>query len=731
MKKTFLTTVATLLVTLTVASSALTAMTPAFAATDEDNYEGTLKYKVTDRGQSVTISYDVNGETVSYEVPNNANYTAGAMAAIDDLGRTMYTSQDVEAYGSTKERYVGLFYFLWQGEHGDSGVFDLQKIIDKVGVNNAGKLSCGLYGPVGAMHWFAEPLYGYYYANDAWVLRKHAELLTNANIDFLYFDVTNGYTYLQNALKLMGYLHELNEQGFDAPQVVFYTNTEAERVIRELYNSVYKANKYPDTWFCIDGKPVIIGPEDANINGFFTMKQNQWPTEATKSNAWPWMDFQWPQRMFNSGSKDGGAMSVSIAQHSGTIMFSDSSLYGNVSNRGRSFAEKRATPANLQKAYLAWQDDPSLTMQGLNFQAQFDIAIKSKAMYILVTGWNEWVAQRQPSQDGRDVIFVDTSAMEFSRDAEMMRGGYFDNYYIQLAYNVQRVKGAVPIVVQDARNKINIRGSFDQWDNVAVTYSDPSGDVADRNATGFGHTKYTNTSGRNDIVAAKVTSDTENVYFYVKTAAPITAADKNSSWMKLYLNTDGESTGWYGFDYIVNYAPKNANTTTVAKYSGRKNAYQFKEAGEVSYRVEGNEMMVAVPQSMIGCEGYLELCMQFKWADSETSIDEMEDFYCDGDAAPLGRMNFVYQNYIPGVTEVKYPWETDAPTEAPTDPATDAPTDVPDTAPDTNTATEDETDNGSGSLLGGLGCSGTVASACIASVAAALSAAYVLRKRRS
>ena len=109
----------------------------------------------------------------------------------------------------------------------------------------------------------------------------------------------------------------------------------------------------------------------------------------------------------------------------------------------------------------------------------------------------------------------------------------------------------------------------------------------------------------------------------------------------------------------------------------------------------------------------------------------MEDFYCDGDAAPLGRMNFVYQNYIPGVTEVKYPWETDAPTEVPTDPATDAPTDVPDTAPDTNTVTEDETDNGSGSLLGGLGCSGTVASACIASVAAALSAAYVLRKRRS
>ena len=729
MKKTFLTAAATLLATLTVASAWLTAVTPAFAAenVDSDEYAGTLQYKVTERGQSVEISYNVNGETVTYTVPNNANYTSGPMAAIDDLDRTMYTSEseNVGAYGSTGERYVGLFYFLWHGEHGDNGAFDLQKIIDKVGVSRAGSLSCGLYGPVGAMHWFAEPLYGYYYANDEWVLRKHAELLTNANIDFLYFDVTNGYTYLSNALKLMKCLHELNEQGFDAPQVVFYTHTNAHTVIRDLYNNVYKANKYPDTWFCIDGKPVMIGPEDANINGFFTMKQDQWPTESTKSNSWPWMDFTWPQRLFRSGGEDGGAMSVSIAQHSGTVTFSDSSLYGNPSNRGRSFAEKRAMPASLKKAYEAWEADPSLTMQGLNFQAQFDTAIKSKAMYILVTGWNEWVAQRQPSQDNREIYFVDTSSMEFSRDAEMMRGGYFDNYYVQLAYNVQRVKGAVPTVVQDARHKIDVQGDFDQWEDVTVTYTDPKGDTADRNATGFGRTKYQNTSGRNDIVAAKVTSDTQNVYFYVKTAAPITAADKDSSWMKLYLNTDGESSGWHGFDYIVNYAPKNASTTTVAKYSGRNDSYHFKEVGEVSYRVEGNEMMVAVPQSMLECKGYLELCMQFKWADSETSIDEMEDFYCDGDAAPLGRMNFVYQNYIPGVSEIKYPWETDAPTEAPTDPETD-----PDTTPDTDAPTDEEvTTGGSNSLFGG--CSGFIGAVGIIPLTAALSAAYVLRKRRS
>ena len=739
MKKSFLTIAAALLATLTIASAALTAMVPVSAAeADSDDYEGTLQYKVTDRGQTVTISYDVNGETVSYTVPNNANYTSGALAAIDDLDRSMYTSTDVGAYGSTGEKYVGLFYVLWHGEHGDSGVFDLQKIIDKVGVSAAGNVSCGLYGGVGAMHWFAEPLYGYYYANDQWVHRKHAELLTNANIDFLYLDVTNGYAYLNNAKKLMQCLHELNEQGYDAPQVVFYTNTEAASTVTQIYNSIYKNGLYKDTWFCINGKPVIVAPPEANVNGFFTIKQNQWPTEASKVDGWPWMDFQWPQRVFSSSDPDDGtAISVSIAQHSGTVSFSDSSLYGNVTNRGRSFGKKRATNDFLTEAYNEWKADPSLTNQGLNFQAQFDTAIKRKAKYVLVTGWNEWVAQRQPTNDG-SIFFVDTSSMEFSRDAEMMRGGYFDNYYIQLAYNVQRVKGAAPVIVQDARHKISIRGSFDQWDDVVITYTDPSGDTADRNATGFGRTKYTNTSGRNDIVAAKVTSDTENVYFYVKTASAITAADKNSSWMKLYLNTDGKATGWHGFDYIVNYAPKNGNTTTVAKYSGRADAYSFKEVGEVSYRVEGNEMMVAVPQSMIGCDGYLELCMQFKWADSETSIDEMEDFYCDGDAAPLGRMNFVYQNYIPGVTEVKYPWETEAPTDAPTDPDTDADTNgTASTDPSSDESLTTGDDNSGGSLsIGGFtlplsGCSGFIGAAGILPLTAAIAAAFVIRKRRS
>ena len=665
----------------------------------DDTAAGTLKYEMSADGSTVTISYEVNGNTLSYSVPNDQNYLFGGYAGTDDLNRSLYSSSEVGSYDASK-RTVGLFYFLWHGEHGDDGVFDLQKIIDEVGVGVASNVSSGRYGPVGSMHWFAEPLYGYYYANDAWVLRKHAELLTLANIDFLFFDATNANPYLHNALMLMEYLHELNEQGFDAPQVVFYTNTDAHETVRTIYNAIYKANKYPDTWFMMDGKPVIVAPYDANIDNFFTIQQNQWPNDPSyKENGWPWMDFQWPQRVFLDENGNPNAINVSVAQHSGTVCFSHSSLYNNASNRGRSFVNPDDVASSnsrfdrvLRSAYQAWRNDSSLTNYGLNFQSQWDIALASDAPLILVTGWNEWVAQRQPSDDG-SVIFIDTASMEFSRDTEMMRGGYFDNYYMQLIYNVQRAKGTAPIIVQDSRKPINVTGEFDQWDDITVTYQDAKGDIQDRDAIGFGHTPYKNTSGRNDIVSAKVTSDTKNLYFYIETASDITMFDTDSSWMQIYLNVDrhnGEDgeTGWYGYDYIVNYRAKDEFTTTLAKYNGTDGIYGFTSSGEISYRVKDNRMMIEVPLSLLGIEGYKEINVEFKIADSDTVYDEMEDFYCDGDVAPLGRLNYVYQNYIPDLSEITYP---DAEQDS-----------LPETQPETVPSTEITTEKTSG------GCSSSV-----------------------
>jgi hypothetical protein len=60
-------------------------------------------------------------------------------------------------------------------------------------------------------------------------------------------------------------------------------------------------------------------------------------------------------------------------------------------------------------------------------------------------------------------------------------------------------------------------------------------------------------------------------------------------------------------------------------------------------------MMISVPFEMLGIDNYERVYIEFKWADadSEKKYTTMEDFYLYGDVAPLGRLNWIYQNYIP------------------------------------------------------------------------------------
>ena len=621
--------------------------------TPEDTRAGSLTYTPSEDGTSVTISYKVNGETVSYTVPNNAINLFGGYAATDDLGRSLYNSTQVGVIGQNGEHYVGLFYFLWLGKHGPTDkVYNLQEILDSLPREDWGKLSTGKYGRLNEFHFAAEPLYGYYYINDEWVLRKHMELLTNAGVDFLFFDTTNNFTYADTALKVMKILHELNEQGYDAPKVTFYTNTDAATRIRSIYNDIYAQNRYPDTWFMVDGKPVMIGPKDANIDDFFTMKVNQWPTEKEHhTDAWPWMDGRRPQMPYRA--TDGlSAINVSVAQHSGNWRFSDS-IYGDpmeLGNLGRSFGAEKVTDETLAAYRQALEEDPTLYTQGLNFQTQWDVAHKRDVPVVLVTGWNEWIAARQ-STSNEYAHFVDLASAEFSRDIEMMKGGYFDNYYIQLAYNIQKLKGASPIILQDARNPINVTGSFEQWDAVTLTYTDPVKDCLDRDFGGYENKIYTDTTGNNDLTAFKITHDTKNVYFYAETRFDISKPVADTTWMQLFIDADQNAeTGWYGYDYIVNYQAKDEFTTTVAKYNGTDNTFSFETVGEVSYRAKGNQMMIAVPLELLGVEHCDYMNFNFKWVDSDSKITTMEQFYTEGDVAPLGRMNYVFNTVMPGTT---------------------------------------------------------------------------------
>ena len=78
---------------------------------------------------------------------------------------------------------------------------------------------------------------------------------------------------------------------------------------------------------------------------------------------------------------------------------------------------------------------------------------------------------------------------------------------------------------------------------------------------------YTNNTGRNDIVGAKVARDADNVYFYVETADKLTpATDRN--WMMLFIDVDRDkTTGWNGYDFIVNRTSPHGKKAVIEKTS--------------------------------------------------------------------------------------------------------------------------------------------------------------------
>ena len=109
---------------------------------------------------------------------------------------------------------MGLFYFLWLGEHGRGAPYDISKIT--AAHPDAGQHpDADWWGGVGVYHHWGEPFYGYYYSEDEWVVRRHMKLILQAGIDFLFFDTTNAVIYEKNAKLVMRVLQEYHDAGWE------------------------------------------------------------------------------------------------------------------------------------------------------------------------------------------------------------------------------------------------------------------------------------------------------------------------------------------------------------------------------------------------------------------------------------------------------------------------------------------------------------------------------------
>jgi len=217
--------------------------------------------------------------------------------------------------------------------------------------------------------------------------------------------------------------------------------------------------------------------------------------------------------------------------------------------------------------------------------------------------------------------------------------GRDDNYYYQLVANVRRYKGAALLPSASSEKSINLSGGFDQWQNVRPEFRDAVGETAPRDFAGAGGLHYTNTSGRNDFRLLKVARDATNIYFYAQTVQPVTPAT-DTNWMWLLIDADqNASTGWAGYDFIVNRTVDANGNSWLEKNTG---GWNWQKVCPVVVRVEATNLQLAIPRAALGLAGAPKTALDFKWADNLQRLGDVMDFYLSGDVAPEGRFNYRY-----------------------------------------------------------------------------------------
>lgn len=547
-----------------------------------------------------------------------------AWPATDALGRSLPLADEVGP--PRKDRFVGIFYFLWlnertnkspQGEH----PFDISRILTAE-PDALKKPDSPLWGSMGRAHYWAEPLYGYYLSDDAWVIRRHAQLLADAGVDTLIFDTTNGATYKRVFLKLCEVFTDIRKHGGRTPQIAFMVNTRAGATAQEIYRDLYEPGLYRELWFRWCGKPLMIcDPKQVSdeLRAFFTLRRAHWPfsMENTK-DAWHW-EATYPQPYgYADDPNVPEQVNVSVAQNLG---FGPKHSVENMSSgkaRGRDFHDGGPDPS------------AGAIAEGRNFAEQWKRAYELDPPFVMVTGWNEWIAGRF-ERSGEPVAFVDQFDQRYSRDIEPVNGLHGDNFYYQLIAGIRRYKGAPALPRASPAKTIDIAKGFGQWADVAPEFTDHVGDTSPRDHAGAAGLHHTDASGRHDFVTMKVSRDAANVYFYLRTLAPL-GEDSLPERTWLLIDADRNSkTGWEGFDVLVQRAN---NEVVIERNAG---GWKWEKLSTVPVRIEDNEIQLAIPRDVLAGTSF-----DFKWVDNLQRPGDVMDFYLSGDVAPEGRMRFSY-----------------------------------------------------------------------------------------
>ena len=553
---------------------------------------------------------------------------------------------DFEETGGVKagNHEVGMFYHDWHLHN--SKAYIASEIIAKHpeakdDYNNSA-------WPTNGPAWWDEPVYGFYDDTDYWHYRKSAELMADAGVDVVFLDYTNGDSiYVKGLDVMMRAYHDAREDGVNVPKISGYlqmgsTLPNRWRMLKAIYFNLCYNEYYKDLWYYWDKKPLMIqngyaenvkaaNADDAEevalaneLVNFFTFREtgNRWKGDTTQNKYWHWL-VNYPQPEWGY-TENGRTECVNLG-----MAINESYLYKET--RVGVFSEEYTKGKSYTEAF-GEDYRPEAVHEGYFFREQASRVLEIDPEFCFIDGWNEYNTARGRDYYGVPNAFIDLYDDEKSRDFEPTKGEVKDDYYNILVDFIRKYKGVRQAPVASAETAININGGADQWANVLPEYINDYG-AYERDALGY--KKYgTNenyvykTEVVNSISRAKVARDADNLYFYAVCEKDINMRDSGS--MNLYLNTDRNyPTGWEGYDYVV-------SNGKVYKFAD--GSFDKTEVGTAEYAVSGKTITVKIQKALIGYNTELE----FKWTDNIDAKGDLMLFYTEGNAAPVGRFNYLY-----------------------------------------------------------------------------------------
>ena len=465
--------------------------------------------------------------------------------ATDALGRTLPDMASVGPVKHDQRRVAGIFYITWHGDsagHGKSPyTADGSQVLARDPSARLDARHPLWKSP--SYHW-GEPEMGYFLSKDPYVIRHDMSMLADAGVDVLVMDVTNAERYWDEWDVVFPTLQRMKAEGNKVPSFCFWAfNGPTITVVQDLYERIYKTGKYRDLWFHWDGKPLLLYnakptvdsngsvPHHPNLHydpaaktdpkhphfgdpvytqQFYTDYTPEVKAFFTLRTMW-WGYHTWAGSRF-IGTEDNWSFGYDMSDDHVKALKPDEQLSRHHGVKEEAAVTPAQHPSSLTgKSWTRAHGEPPLNDRdlpvptfvpwlgktvehpegyGIYFQERWDDAIAASPQFLYINDWNEWTAGKYQPDGGSTFpfmrrsspyYFVDQYNGEFNRSIQPMKGGYTDNYYMQMVENLRRYKGVRPIPVLNGTHAVAIDGQFADWAAIDVEYRDTVGDTIHRN----------------------------------------------------------------------------------------------------------------------------------------------------------------------------------------------------------------------------------------------------------